>query len=262
MFSPALPTIQAVILDMDGVLWRGDQPLGDLPDIFATLGERGYRVVLATNNATLTIEDYLNKIRRFGVELEPWQIVNSSQAVGHYLKQRFPSGGKLNIVGESGLIDTLAGYGFTHDDKDVIAVVAGMDRQLTYNKLRTATLLIRSGALFIGTNPDRTFPVPEGLVPGSGAILAALEAATDISPNIIGKPAPEMYRVALERLEAPAGQTLVVGDRLETDIAGAQTLGCQTALVLSGVTKEDAARAWQPAPDWIVADLTTLVRQL
>jgi len=251
-----------MILDMDGVLWRGDQPLGDLPKIFNWLDKRGYRVVLATNNATLSVKDYQSKISRFGVELEAWQIVNSSQAVGHYLKQRYPSGGKVYIIGEAGLIETLAGYGFLHEDTDVLAVVAGMDRHLTYEKLRKATLLIRNGALFIGTNPDRTYPVPEGLVPGAGAVLAALEAATDISPNIIGKPAPEMYRVALERLAVSAEQTLVVGDRLETDIAGAQTLGCQTALVLSGVTNEEAARAWQPAPDWLVDNLTTLVSLL
>jgi 4-nitrophenyl phosphatase len=259
---PASPTIRAMILDMDGVLWRGNQPLGDLPKLFNTLDERGYRVILATNNATQSVADYLTKISRFGVKLEPWQIVNSSQAVGHYLKQRYPSGGSVYIIGESGLIDTLAGFGFTVGNEDVLAVVAGMDRNLTYEKLREATLLIRNGALFIGTNPDRTFPVPEGLVPGAGAILAALEVATDISPIIIGKPAPDLYRVALERLDVPAEHTLVVGDRLETDIAGAQTLGCQTALVLSGVTTEQAARAWRPIPNWIVPDLTALVSQL
>jgi HAD superfamily hydrolase (TIGR01450 family) len=262
MHPSAQPTIRALILDMDGVLWRGDQPLGDLPKIFNTLHERGYRVALATNNATLSIMDYQLKIRRFGVELEDWQIVNSSQAVGHFLKQRFPKGGNVYIVGESGLIDTLASYGFLQDDQDVLAVVAGMDRYLTYEKLRKATLLIRKGTMFVGTNPDRTYPLPEGLVPGAGAILAALEAATDCAPLIIGKPAPEMYRVALERLAVPAEQTLVVGDRLETDIAGAQTIGCQTALVLSGVTTKEAAIAWKPAPDWIEASLTALVSRL
>lgn len=259
MRSPGLHPIQALILDMDGVLWRGDQPLGDLPKVFNLLDERGYQVILATNNATLSIADYQAKIRRFGVELDAWQIVNSSQAVGHYLQQLYPAGGNIYIVGESGLVDTLASYGFSHGEKDVLAVVAGMDRQLTYDKLRKATLLVRSGTMFIGTNPDRTYPLPEGLVPGAGAILAALEAATDTSPTILGKPAPEMYKVALERLGVLAERTLVVGDRLETDIAGGQTLGCKTALVLSGVTKEAAARLWQPAPDWIVEDLTTLV---
>jgi len=105
-----------------------------------------------------------------------------------------------------------------------------MDRQVTYNKLKQATLLIRSGLPFIGTNPDRTFPTPQGLVPGSGAILAALEAATDQTPLILGKPSPEMYQVAMERMSVRPENTLVIGDRLETDIVGAQRLGCLTAL--------------------------------
>jgi 4-nitrophenyl phosphatase len=142
-------------------------------------------------------------------------------------------------------------------------VVAGLDRTLTYDKLTQAALLIREGSLFIGTNPDRTYPMPGGrLVPGAGAVLAALEAATDVAPVIIGKPAPEMYQVAMERLGTLAGETLVVGDRLETDIAGAQALGCQTALVLSGVTTQAAALAWEPAPDWIEANLTELLDRL
>jgi 4-nitrophenyl phosphatase len=262
MVSTHLPTIRALILDMDGVLWRGEQPIGDLAVIFARLQQRNLRVVLATNNATLSVTDYQIKLRRYGVNVEGWQIVNSSQAAAHYLKGCFPNGGRLFVVGEAGLKNTLAEQGFEEADQNVVAVVAGMDRSLTYEKLRKATLLIRRGALFIGTNPDRTFPLPEGLVPGAGAILAALEAATDISPIIIGKPAPEMYRVALERLGASPQETLVVGDRLETDIAGAQAIGCRTALVLSGVTSEKAASAWKPAPDWVLANLTEVISRL
>jgi len=122
-------------------------------------------------------------------------------------------------------------------------------------------LLIRAGAPFIATNPDPTFPTPEGLVPGAGAIIAAIEAATGVEAEVIGKPNPGMYRVALQRLKAAPEETLVVGDRLETDIAGAQALGCRTALVLSGVTDEQRARQWDPAPDWIFPDLQTLLEK-
>jgi 4-nitrophenyl phosphatase len=247
---------------MDGVLWRGEQPIGDLPAIFRWLQQQNLRVALATNNATLSVSDYQTKLLRYGVNVEGWQIVNSSQATGHYLKGRFRDGGKVFVVGEAGLKTTLAEQGFEESDQNVVAVVAGMDRSLTYEKLRKATLLIRSGALFIGTNPDRTFPLPDGLAPGAGAILAALEAATDVSPIIIGKPAPEMYQVALERLGVSPQETLVVGDRLETDIAGAQAIGCRTALVLSGVTSAETARAWKPAPDWVEANLTEVISRL
>lgn len=255
----SLSSISSLILDMDGVLWRDQQPIGNLSAIFQIIEQSGRKVVLATNNATLSVAQYLDKLRRFGVELQSWQIVNSPEATAQYLKRYFPEGGDVYIIGEAGLIETLKAYNFHHNETDVCAVVAGLDRQINYEKLKTAAHFIRAGALFIGTNPDRTFPTPQGLAPGAGAILAALQAATDIEPIIIGKPSVEMYHLALERLNARPEQTLVVGDRLETDIVGAQKLGCRAALVLSGVTNESAARAWRPAPDWIAADLSEVI---
>jgi 4-nitrophenyl phosphatase len=141
-------------------------------------------------------------------------------------------------------------------------VIAGLDRGLNYDKLRRATLLIRSGVPFFGTNPDKTFPTPDGQVPGAGALLALLEAASGVSPIIIGKPNPAMYRLAMQRLGARLEETLAVGDRLETDIAGAQALGCPCALVLSGVSSREAAQTWQPTPDLIASDLGELLTLL
>ena len=260
--APKLPLLKALILDMDGVIWRGDQPLGDLPHIFGEFKNRGYQVILVTNNATLSDDLYQEKMCRYGVELEDWQIISSPDVVAHYLKRLYPTGGPVFSVGEIGMIKTLAKYGFYQEDHDVLAVVAGLDRQLTYEKLAQATLLIRSGARFIGTNSDRTLPVPEGLVPGAGAILAALEAATDVRPLVLGKPEPEIYQLALERLKRMPSETLVVGDRLDTDISGAQKIGCHTALLLSGVTRPDEARNWHPSPDIIASDLAGLLSWL
>jgi 4-nitrophenyl phosphatase len=257
-----MESINALILDMDGVLWRDNQPIGDLPAVFSKIQQRGWRVTLATNNATLSVEQYLEKLAHFGVKLAPEQIVNSTMAVVHYLSQRNPHGGGVYVVGESSLILTLAENNFKHNDKATLAVIVGMDRGVTYEKLRRATLLIRSGVPFIGTNPDKTFPTPEGLVPGAGAIVAAVEAATSVQPIIVGKPSPEMYLVAMERMGVSPDSTVVVGDRLETDIAGGQQLGCRTGLVLSGVTGPQAARAWTPAPDWVEPDLTALLDRL
>jgi HAD superfamily hydrolase (TIGR01457 family) len=256
------PHLQALILDMDGVLWRDDDPIGNLPEIFNRIKQRGLQVTLATNNATKTIEQYLQKLNGFGVILQPAQIVNSSQAVAHYLRQRYPSGGAVFVVGEDGLFQAVQESGFHHSQTDVLAVVVGMDRNLTYEKLAQATLLIRSGAQFVGSNPDRSFPTPAGLVPGAGAILAAIEAATDHQPLIVGKPAPEMYRIAMQRMGVAPENTLVVGDRLETDIIGAQQIGCHSGLVLSGVTTLEAARRWDPPPDWIAKDLTDLLEKI
>lgn len=252
-------TIKALILDLDGVLWRANQPIGDLPSIFKRIEERGWKVVMATNNATRTIEQYVDRMASYGVHIQPWQIIHSGIAAARYLAQLFPEGGPVYIVGEQGLIQALSDCGFYPNEENVIAVVAGMDRSFSYDKLRKATIFIRSGCPFIATNPDRTFPTPNGLLPGSGAILAAIEAATYVSPYIAGKPAPEMYRIALERLNLTPSEVLVVGDRPETDISGAQGLDCRTALVLSGVVNEDEASRWRPTPDIITADLTAIV---
>lgn len=244
---------------MDGVLWQGPQPIGDLPSIFNQIQHQGWKVVLATNNSTLTPQRYVERLEMFGVRVEPWQIINSAHAVTNYLTRLYPTGSTVYVIGEAGIIEALVEKGFTIGEDNVIAVVVGMDRQLSYQKLSRATLLIRSGVPFIGTNPDRTFPIPEGLIPGAGAILAALETATSVKPLIMGKPSPAMYQLALERLGTSPVETLVVGDRLETDIAGAQAIGCRTALVLSGVSTESEGLSWQPQPDIITNDLASLV---
>jgi 4-nitrophenyl phosphatase len=254
-------SIKAIILDMDGVLWRDNEPIGELPEIFAEIDTRGWQVALATNNATRTINQYVEKLVNFGVEIQANQIINSAQTVAIYLKKLFPQGGNVYCVGESALSNTLLEEGFNISTENVIAVVVAMDRQLTYEKLVQATLLIRSGAKFIATNPDRTFPTPAGLIPGTGATLAALEAASEVEPVVVGKPAPEMYRIAMQRMGTLPVNTLVVGDRLETDIAGAQEIGCLSALVLSGVTSLQRAKAWKPALDWLATDLTSLLAQ-
>ncbi len=253
--------IKALILDMDGVLWRDNTPIGDLPAIFGRMRERDLKVALATNNATRTVDQYLEKFSGFGVSLEPWQIVSSAYTAADVLRKRFPDRGAVFVVGENGLQRALAEAGFqpiTDPENETVpvAVVGGMDRAVTYAKLRRATLHIRTGIPFYGTNPDKTFPTPVGLVPGAGAILAAIEAATSVEPVIVGKPQPEMMYAALDRLGTAPEETLVVGDRLETDIASGQAAGCKTALVLSGVSSREQAQDWQPAPDFIVENLT------
>jgi len=259
-----LNNIKALILDMDGVLWRDNTPIGDLSTIFGRMRERGLKVALATNNATKTVDEYLEKFSGFGVTLKPWQVVSSASAAADILGKRFPNGGAVFIVGENGLQRALEECGFSpitdpEDESVPVAVIGGFDRDVTYEKLRRATLYIRAGVPFYGTNPDKTFPTPLGLIPGAGAILAAIEAATGVQPIIIGKPQPAMMYTALEKLGTGPEETLVVGDRLETDIAAGQAAGCRTALVLSGVSSREQAESWQPAPDIIVEDLTTLV---
>jgi 4-nitrophenyl phosphatase len=247
---------------MDGVLWRGSDPIGDLQSLFNQIDNIGWKVIFATNNATRTIRQYVDLLSSFGVKVHPWQIITSASAVTYYLSKQFPNGGPVYIIGEEGLIQACAEQGFYQSDSSVLVVIAGMDRNLTYDKLKTATLLLRSGIPFIGTNPDLTFPTPDGLVPGAGSILAALTAASSVLPTIVGKPEPTMYQMALERFKLSAEKVLVVGDRPETDIAGAQRIGCRTALVLSGVTNSEQASTWHPAPDIIAPDLESVLKYI
>ena len=264
--------IRALLLDMDGVLWRGGQPLGDLPAIFEQIAALNLQVMFITNNATRSVAQYVERLGGLGVPVRPEQVLNSALAAAHALREAFPEGARVHVLGESGLHATLAEVGFCIANNERVeeagnanqtarpdAVVVALDRECTYHKLREATLHIRNGALFIGTNPDRTYPTPEGLVPGAGSIIAALEAATAQPARIVGKPQPLLFQMALERLGIAPAEALVVGDRLETDIAGGQAAGCRTALVLSGVTTQEQAMAWEPAPDLVAPDLTAVV---
>ncbi|GAP06730.1 predicted sugar phosphatases of the HAD superfamily [Anaerolinea thermolimosa] len=229
--------IRGVILDMDGVLWRGDYPLVDLPGFFARLKSLGLKIVLATNNSTRSVPQYLEKLRGFGVMLGPENIVTSSMAASSYLSQKYPSGAPVYVIGEVGLKDTLREWGFHYSEaEDVVAVVAGLDRNLNYNILTKGVQLIYHGVEFIGTNPDRTFPSPSGLTPGTGALLAFIQAATGKNPVVMGKPEPYLFQLSLQRMELSSSQVLVVGDRLDTDVLGAQRIGCKSVLVLTGVT--------------------------
>lgn len=254
--------IRALLLDMDGVLWRDTQPIGDLPSILKRAGELGLQLAYVTNNATRTVSQYIAKFKSFGLEVEQEQIRTSAIAAAEQLKEKHPKGGTVYMIGEEGLELALKEKGFLIGEKDCLAVVVGLDREINYEKLRQATLLVRNGIPFIGTNPDSTLPTPEGLAPGAGAIIAAIESASDQRAQIIGKPETALLDSALSRMGLAPHQALMVGDRLETDIAAGQRMGCATALVLSGASSLGEAQAWEPAPDYIEADLSSLLEKL
>lgn len=258
-----LNDIDAMVLDMDGVLWRGDEPLPGLVPFFAFVRRRGLPFVLATNNSRKTPGDYVGKLAGMGVNgIKESEIITSGTATAGHMREHYPAGTRVYVIGGDGLREILTAAGFVLADSDVAVVVAGVDFDLTYDKVRRACLLIRAGATFIGTNPDVTFPTPEGLVPGAGSILALLQAATDIEPTVIGKPARPMFDEALRRLGTTPQRTLMVGDRLGTDIIGGQRAGMRTALLLTGVTTPDERHTSDIQPDATYADLTALMNAL
>ncbi len=255
-----LPGIRHLVVDMDGVLWRGDRPMAGLPAFFAFLRQHGIRFVLATNNASKRPEQYVEKLARFEVQVPLECILTSAQATADYLTTVAPPGAPVYALGMEGLRDALTERGFVLTDDGARYVVVGWTIDLTWQKLALATLQIRRGAVFIGTNADVTFPSEAGLVPGNGATLAALQAATGVAPLLIGKPEPWLYQEAMRRLAATAETTAAVGDRLATDIAGGVRAGLFTILVLSGVTTRADLAASPLKPDLVCADIRELVR--
>ncbi len=254
--------IEAVISDMDGVLWRGSQALPGLHALFEALFARDIDFALATNNSRNTPADYVHKLAGMGVTgVQPHHILTSGAATARTLQAQYPAGTGLFVVGGDGLKQMLVQAGFELTEQAQV-VVCGIDFDLTYSKLRTATLLIRGGADFIGTNPDSSFPAPEGLVPGAGSILALLETAAGQAPTIIGKPERGMFEAALAQLGSRPEETLMIGDRIGTDIAGAQALGIKTALVLTGVETETSLRASAVQPDAVFPGLPELIATL
>ena len=255
--------IKSLIIDMDGVVWRSDAPIGDLAAIFKRVRERGFRFVFATNNSTKTSEQYVARLKEFGVDVEPWQVVTSSQAAAHAMAQKFPFGTKVFMIGEEGLRIPLEERGFevlsNEDAPQARVVVMGMDRDISFEKMVEATLLIRKGVPFYGTNTDKTFPTPRGQIPGAGAWMSVITTATDVQPIVAGKPFPFLMQLSMEKLGTQPKETLVIGDRLETDIAAGQGVGCPTALVLSGVSTREQGESWKPKIDIIVEDLATLI---
>ncbi len=256
--------IKALILDMDGVVWKGDAPIGDLPATFNRIRERGLKFVFATNNGTKTPEEYQQKLHELGVEVESWQIVTSALGIAFMLANRHPRGTKVFMIGEEGIRAALKEKGFeilsTEDAPKAEAFVMGIDRNIGFMKVAEATLLVRAGIPFYTTNTDMTFPTPRGEIPGNGSWLSVITSATGVEPIVAGKPFPFLMELSLDRLGTKKDETLVVGDRLETDIAAGQSVGCPSALVLSGVSTKAQADEWKPRIDIIADSLSALVK--
>jgi 4-nitrophenyl phosphatase len=267
--------IRALIIDMDGVLWHGTQAIPGMKDFFQTLHELQIRFILATNNASLTPEQYVTKLDKMGITISEDQILTSGTATALYLSELVtPSETNVFVIGVDGATQPLIEKGFTltglyevknSPDKSTQGadiVVCGKDETLTWHKLATATLNIREGAKFIGTNADTTLPTEHGVTHGNGAILAALTAATGVIPTIIGKPEPIMYQQALNLLGVNPDETVAIGDRLETDILGAVRTGIRSIMVLTGISTEDDLKNSDYQPTWVLPDIKAVTEVL
>lgn len=262
----AFTDIQALIVDMDGVLWHGMQPLPGLSAFFQTLRDTQLPFILATNNASLTRNQYIDKLAGMGISVSADEILSSGIATALYLaKQVNPADTRIYVIGEEGATQPLIEQGFTLTglyETEADFVVCGKDEALSWDKLATATLNIRAGAQFIGTNADSTLPTERGITHGNGAILAALQAGSGVEPTIIGKPEPILYQQALASLGVDASKTIAIGDRLDTDILGAVRANIRSLMVLTGVSSEADVQAVDYQPTWIMPDLNAITEAL
>lgn len=258
-----LHEIRGFILDMDGVLYHGERVRAGAIPFADYLNRHHIRYVCLSNNASRTRADFGAKLERLGIPLSADQVLGVARATAEWLAERAPVGARMLVVGEPGLSAELQREGFTIVEKaPADYVVVGVDFHLTYEKLKEATLAIRQRALFIGTNPDVTYPNEEGIVPGNGAQLAYLQAATGKPPTVIGKPEAAMMEIALAHLGLPADQVAIVGDRLDTDILGGKNVGMTTILLLGGVTSMNELAASSIKPDYVFDDLAALQDEL
>ena len=262
-----LSDIGALIIDMDGVLWHGDQALPGLATFFQTLRDLKLPFVLATNNASITAEQYVAKLAGMQVQIKLEEVLTSGMAMAAYLAERYePLNTRVFVIGMVGATQPLRDKGFEviaeQDSRNAQLVVSGLDKHLSWDKLCAAALHIQAGAAFFGTNGDVTLPTERGFLPGNGATLAALTAATGVVPITIGKPAPIIYQQALAVLNVPAEQVVAIGDRLDTDILGAVHAGIRSVLVLSGISKQSDIESLDYAPTWVMQDIQELTNCL
>lgn len=259
-----LKAVRAVLLDMDGVVYVGNEPLPGTQPLLDYLDASGRQWAFITNNSTRTPQMFADKVQSMGMRVDAEHILTSSLVTAGWMAEEFPQRGKVYALGEAGLLTALTDAGFTLVDDPFTAefVVSGINFKLTYQMLEDATLGIRNGARFIGTNIDPTYPSERGQIPGTGSILALLQAATGVTPTVIGKPFPGMFQQALHRLHSDYATTLMVGDRYDTDIAGAIELGMVTAAVTTGINSRQDFEAANPPPTFILGGLPDLLATL
>jgi arabinose operon protein AraL len=250
------------LLDLDGTVYLGEQLIAGASEAIRALRENGRRVAFLSNKPIQTRGDYAEKLTRLGVPAEAEDVINSSLVLARHLRALDP-GAPVFVIGEPPMLAEMRAHGFeVRDDERVRWVVIAFDRTFTYAKLNTALQAVRSGARLIATNPDRTCPVEGGEIPDCAGMIAAVEAVTSKTVEaVVGKPSPIILAVALAALGVSASESVIVGDRIETDVTMGKRLGLATILVLSGVTQPGDPRIAALAPDHVLRSIEELIER-
>lgn len=260
-------SLKLVILDLDGVVYRGDEPVAGAVELVRRLRDAGVAVRYATNNSMSTRDEFARRLRDMGIAATADEIVTSVSATIDYLARHAPEVHAVMTVGARGMVQELreAGYavvrsedvaGAADVERVLDAVIVGVDFAFDTERLAAAAAAVRTGSRFVATNVDARYPTPTGFRPGAGAMVDAIRDAAGVEPLVIGKPAPAMFQAILDATGVPAGEAMVVGDNPDADMVGARGAGIESVLVLTGVTDAAAAAALvgDRAPDHVAAD--------
>jgi NagD protein len=255
--SDRLPTT-SYLMDMDGVLVHEDRMVPGAEVFIARLMERGHRFLVLTNNSIYTPRDLSARLERSGLSIPAESLWTSALATARFLASQRPNG-TAYVVGEAGLTTALYEVGYTLVDRAPDYVVLGETRTYSFEAITRAIRLIDAGARFIATNPDPTGPSGEGALPATGSVAALISKATGVEPYFVGKPNPLMMRSALRAIEAHSRSTVMIGDRMDTDIVAGLEAGLETVLVLTGIADRATAARFPYVPDRIVDSIADLI---
>jgi len=248
------------ICDMDGVLYHGDRLLPGAKEFVEWLVTEKKKFLFLTNSSERTPRELQEKLKRLGIEVERSHFYTSALATATFLSTQRP-GGSAFIIGEAGLINALYNAGYTMNNVDPDYVVMGETHSYSYEKIEQAVNLVLKGARLIGTNPDVSGPIDEGIAPATKALIAPIEIATGKKAYYIGKPNPLMMRIALKKLDCINEETIIIGDRMDTDIIAGIESEIDTCLVLSGITNMDMIRNFPYCPHFVLNGVLDLVKQ-
>ena len=253
--------IRSWLLDMDGVLVREEHAIPGAAEFIARLRELGIPFLLLTNSSIYTRRDLAARLAAGGLDVPEDSIWTAALATAGFLENQRP-GGSAYVVGESGLTTALYKAGYTINERNPDYVVLGETRTYSFERITKAIRLISAGANFIATNPDNIGPTPDGPLPATGSVAALISRATGVEPYFVGKPNPLMMRSALNAINAHSEHTVMVGDRMDTDVVAGIEAGLETILVMSGVTTREEVERYPYRPSRVVESVQELIPEL
>lgn len=258
-----LQQMEGFLIDLDGTLYRGNQALPHAKEFVDWVNQTGKPYLFVTNNSAPLPAEVAEKLQRMGIPTDERHIFTSSQATAMYIREHAATENPTYYaIGEKGLYAALEEAGFVYEEDNPDYVIVGIDRDFTYGKLMTASLAIRKGAVFLGTNADRRVPAERGFVPGAGSLNAAVAAASGVEPMWVGKPEARMLEYSMKKLAIASERTLMIGDNLDTDILAGSRAGIRTVLLLTGYSKQEDAERSTVKPTAVIENFVELMQIL